>query len=251
MVQPALAAAAGVRRDRAGPAPRAAGGARLRPPRPAGAAPAILALIFLFVPRGPNTFAWPWGLLWAAPAVLVLMIVAAWRLDSGSLRFVLALRSRISGARYYRDLGVVVVFDNKLVLQQVLGLQFYLFFSDSGEVLAPTPEKVYSWFWHSSRMRWAATTSRGEGSVQADLQQIRDATGARSARIFLTERPKPLTDWPEVHYCNSLWLMMSHGVPQAERIMTQLDELARFLSNSESLMNQAPWPLRGRRKGDE
>lgn len=211
--------------------------------------PVILALIFLLTPGSPNTLTWPWELVWAAPLFLLLIVAIALRSDSGRLQFVLALQSRVMGSRYYaRDLGTLLVFDNKLVLQQSLGLRFHLFFNGSGEVLPPTPEKVYAWFYHSSRMRGMASTMAGEGLIPTDLKRIRDTMGARATRLILTERPKPLDGWPEAHFCNSLWLSMPLGILQAGKVLAEIDDLARFLSDSEDAMTRAPWPPIPRRR---
>src|SRR2546426_2976127 len=105
--------------------------------------PVILAVVFLLTPRHPNMLTWPGALLWTAPFFLLLMVVVALQSDSRKLEFVIALQSRILKSRYYaRSLGVVLVLDNSLVLQQSLGLPFHLFFNGSGEVLTPMPEPV-------------------------------------------------------------------------------------------------------------
>jgi hypothetical protein len=138
-----------------------------------------------------------------------------------------AVQSRVVGSRYYaRDLGVVLVFNNNVVLQKSVDLRFHLLFIESGEVLPPTPEKVYSWFYHSSRMRGMASSFAGEGSIPSDLPRIRDVTGAHTARLILSERPKPLEGWLEVRYCNSLWLSMPIGVLPAETVLAVVDDLA-------------------------
>lgn len=216
--------------------------------------PVILAAVFLLTPGHPNMLTWPGALLWTAPFFLLLMVVVALQSDSKKLEFVIALQSRILESRYYaRDLGVVLVFDNNLVLQQSIDLRFHLFFNGSGEVLPPTPEKVYSWFYHATRMRGEASTFGGEGSIPSDLQRIRDATGAHSARLILTERPKPLEGWAEVRYCNSLWLSMPIGALPAATVLAEVDDLARFLSDSERILINAPWPPPkvGRSRRDE
>jgi hypothetical protein len=203
----------------------------------------VLAIILLSRPGSPDTFTWPWALAWTTPLLLVLMIALALQWDSRKLQFVAALESRISTSRYFaRDLGVVLVFDNNLVLQRSVDLRFHLFLNESGEVLEPTPEKVYSWLYHSTRMRGMASPRGGEGSIPIDLQRIRDAIGARDARLILSERPKPLEGWPEVRYSNSLWLTMPVGSQPAEVILSQIDDVARFLSDSGQIMIQAPWP---------
>ena len=215
--------------------------------------PVILAVVFLLTPRHPNMLTWPGALLWTAPFFLLLMVVVALQSDSRKLEFVIALQSRILKSRYYaRSLGVVLVLDNSLVLQQSLGLRFHLFFNGSGEVLTPMPEQVDAWFYHATRMRGEASTFGGEGSIPGDLKRIRDATGAHSTRLILTERPKPLEGWPEVRYCNSLWLSMPIGALPAATVLSQVDDLARFLSDSERILVNAPWPpprVGGRRRG--
>ena len=206
--------------------------------------PFILAVVFLLTPGHPNMLTWPGALLWTAPIFLLLIVVVALQSDSRKLEFVISLQSRILDSRYYaRSLGVVLVFDNNLVLQQqFLVLRFHLFFNGSGEVLPTTPEKVYAWFYHNTRMRGEASTFGGEGSIPSDLKRIRDATGAHSARLILTERPKPLEGWAEVRYCNSLWLSMPIGALPAATVLAEVDDLARFLSDSERILTNAPWP---------
>lgn len=211
--------------------------------------PVFLALLFLLTPGYANTLTWPLAVVWTVPLALLLMVALALRLDSRRLQFVIALQSRILASRYYaRDLGVVLVFDNNLVLQRSIDLRFHLFFDSSGEVLPPMPEKVYAWFYHATRMRGEASVLGGEGSIPSDLQRIRDATGAHYARLILSERPKPLEGWPEVRYCNSLWLRMPVGTLSAAKILAEVDDLVRFLSDSESTMNHAPWPPPGARR---
>lgn len=212
-----------------------------------GAAPVIVFAFFLLNPSSPDIFTPPWAFIWLFPVILYLIVFAAARMDLNARKFWTALRPRLVALRYDRRGGVTAVFDNQLAAVSPLGIRFSLFFGDDLRVLPPTPEKVYAWSWRSQKVRGRASESKGEGSIPAELRRIREAVGGAppgamlsAQELMLTEHPTHLPEWPEVRYCISMTVRIPKSDRVPQRILNEIDDIARFLTECTSVMAQGP-----------
>lgn len=211
---------------------------------------AIGMMLVVFALSGADTTSWPQVLFWLIPAPFVLMVVWALRELDRTSRFWLSLGPRLVDARYYATgryaaatIGVAAIFDNRLVLVEWLGLRFQLFLSDSLTILAPTPDQVYRWFYHSQRTLVRTGEREAANPLSPGVRRIREALGGREPsrlasklELLLTERTRPVDGWPEVRFSISLGVSIPMNSRNPSVFTGELDDIARFLSESATTM---------------
>lgn len=207
-----------------------------------GSGPVIVIGLVLLTPNHPDILAWPGSLVWILPALLYPILYAGIRMDLRALRFWSALGTRLLRASYYRG-GVTAVFDTNLVAEAPLGLRFSMFFDGNLGVLSPTPMNVGNWEFRSQHVLARASEAGGEGSIPPELRRIRETLGGRpphgplaNQQLILTERPKPVHQWPEARYCIRLTLAVPRSQLTPQTLLNAIDDVSRFLAAAASTM---------------